>query len=246
MSDQKFTNYLLDKYAEDFKKATTHPFLKTAGEGTIESEPLREWLKQDYLYAYVGYIKFASSLLSKLHLSPTASSITKTSNVSRSVEVLTFSLANVKRETDFFLETASKYGLGVFDNKQNQNKDKLLGEYNEITRSYVDFLHAIGGLGSIEEGLTLLWGMEKAYYEAWSYAKSHYQDKFPKSNLSETQKALELFIDNWTNSEFKEFVDGCEEILNNSEIKLGSESSERCEDVFKRTLWLEQRFWPSI
>ncbi|WWC59986.1 uncharacterized protein I303_102549 [Kwoniella dejecticola CBS 10117] len=238
---QKFTDYLLDKYAGDFKAATTHPFLQAAGEGTIASEPLREWLKQDYLYAYVGYIKFASALLSKIHLSPTSSSLSP-SNVSRSVEVLAFSLANVKRETDFFLATASQYKLGVFDG-YNARQDPLLGEYNEITRAYVDFLHAIGGLGSIEEGLTLLWGMEKAYYEAWSFAKSH---TFPSENLTETQKALEQFIDNWTNSEFKQFVDGCAEILDGSNVQLGSDLAQRCEDVFKRTLWLEQRFWPSV
>ncbi|WWC68993.1 uncharacterized protein I206_102929 [Kwoniella pini CBS 10737] len=242
----KFTEYLLDKYADDFKIATTHPFLKSAGEGTIASEPLREWLKQDYLYAYVGYIKFASSLLSKLHLSPNSSSINPTSNISRSVEIITFSLSNVKRETDFFLSTSSKFNLSIFENSNQDNNNNLLGEYNEITRSYVDFLHSIGGLGSIEEGLTLLWCMEKAYYEAWSFAKSH-SHKFPNENeLNQTQKALKEFINNWTNFEFKEFVDGCEEILNGSNIQLNSDLAERCEDVFKRTLWLEQRFWPSV
>ena len=36
----------------------------------------------------------------------------------------------------------------------------LLGEYNEITRAYVDFLHAVGGVGAVEEGFVLLWAME--------------------------------------------------------------------------------------
>jgi hypothetical protein len=36
-----------------------------------------------------------------------------------------------------------------------------LGEYEEVTRGYVDFLWGIGAGGSLEEGLVLLWGMEK-------------------------------------------------------------------------------------
>ena len=41
----------------DFKIATTHPFLVRCGELSIEEEVLSKWLKQDYLYAFVGYIK---------------------------------------------------------------------------------------------------------------------------------------------------------------------------------------------
>ncbi|OCF34586.1 hypothetical protein I316_03627 [Kwoniella heveanensis BCC8398] len=240
MSGQKFSEYLLEKYAEDFKVATNHPFLQQAGEGTIDAQPLREWLKQDYLYAFVGYIKFASSLLSKLPLA----SAPEQPNIARAVEVLTFSLSNVKRETDFFLSTAAEHGLAVFDSKfQSHAASGLLGEYKEVTRGYVDFLHAIGGLGSIEEGFTLLWAMEKAYFTAWSNAKTHLR---PIENPTETQKALAKFIDNWTNEEFKEFVDGCEEIMDAAEIEVGSQTGKACEEVFKRTLWLEQRFWPEV
>ncbi|WVQ94416.1 hypothetical protein IAU59_001495 [Kwoniella sp. CBS 9459] len=239
MSDQKFSQYLLDKYADDFKLATNHPFLRQAGEGTIDAQPLREWLKQDYLYAFVGYIKFASSLLSKLPLAYA----TEDRNVARAVEVLTFSLSNVKRETDFFLATAAEHGLAVFGDSASRIDNELLGEYKEVTRGYVDFLHAIGGLGSIEEGFTLLWAMEKAYFTAWTNAKTYLK---PFENPTETQKALEKFIDNWTNEEFKHFVDGCEEIMDGAGIKPDSQTGKACEEVFKRTLWLEQRFWPNV
>ncbi|WVF66805.1 hypothetical protein IAT40_001547 [Kwoniella sp. CBS 6097] len=251
MSSHKFSQYLLDKYADDFKVATNHPFLEQAGKGTIDPQPLREWLKQDYLYAFVGYIKFASSLLSKLPLA----SATENRNIARAVEVLTFSLSNVKRETDFFLATAAEHGLAVFGDSASQsqglgqaasdahNNNGLLGEYKDVTRGYVDFLHAIGGLGSIEEGFTLLWAMEKAYFTAWSNAKELLK---PFENPTETQKALKKFIDNWTNDEFKEFVDGCEEIMDGAGIDPSSQTGKACEEVFKRTLWLEQRFWPDV
>ncbi|KAK8861314.1 hypothetical protein IAR55_002133 [Kwoniella newhampshirensis] len=248
----KFTHYLLEKYSDDFRKATETPFLAQAGQGTIAPGPLKEWLRQDYLYAYGGYIKFASALLSHLHLPTHPSS--STANTERAVSVLTFSLSNVKRETEFFISTAQQHGLDLFadetDNSESETgggaKYGLLGEYNPVTRSYVDFLHAIGGLGGIEEGLVLLWGMEVAYLTAWNYAKSQRNLQPSSGELTETQKALEKFIENWTCDEFVEFVNGCEEIVDGSGIELGSEVAKRCEEVFKRTLWLEQRFWPTI
>ncbi|WVR04052.1 hypothetical protein IAU60_001051 [Kwoniella sp. DSM 27419] len=238
MSDPKFSQYLLDKYADDIKVATTHPFLRQAGQGTIDPSALKEWLKQDYLYAYVGYIKFASAVLSKLPLD-----LRPTPNITRAVEVLAFSLSNVKRETEFFLSTAEQHGLGVFDGPAVDTASSLLGEYNPITRSYVDFLHATGALASIEEAFTLLWAMEICYFKAWSYAKTFQKNL---DQPSEAQKALHKFVDNWTNDEFREFVDGCEEIMDGAEIQPETSLGKRCEEVFKRTLWLEQRFWPDV
>lgn len=72
-------------------------------------------------------------------------------------------MANVKRETDFFVQTASEHGLDIRPNGAMPVIDESngLGEYEEVTRSYVDFLWATGAGGSIEEGLVLLWAMEK-------------------------------------------------------------------------------------
>lgn len=50
----------------DFKKATQHPFLVQAGNGTLDSETLTKWCRQDYLYAFVGYIKVRLPLHHKL------------------------------------------------------------------------------------------------------------------------------------------------------------------------------------
>jgi hypothetical protein len=50
------------------------------------------------------------------------------------------------------------------------NEANGLGEYKEVTRSYVDFLWGVGAGGSLEEGLVLLWAMEKVctvYQYGW-------------------------------------------------------------------------------
>jgi hypothetical protein len=68
----------------------------------------------------------------------------------------------------------------------------------------------------------------EAYYEAWSFAKSHTS---PISDPTETQKALEKFIDNWTCDEFVGFVDHCKEVVDGLELENDSEMSKRCEQV---------------
>lgn len=61
------------------------------------------------------------------------------------------------------MATAKEHGLdlmpeGVMPVIEPSNG---LGEYDEVTRAYVDFLWGTGAGGSLEEGLVLLWGMEK-------------------------------------------------------------------------------------
>ncbi|GFZ42848.1 hypothetical protein JCM24511_00566 [Saitozyma sp. JCM 24511] len=268
----KFSEYLLAKYDDDFDTATRHPFLLSAGQGTLDKDVLERWLRQDYLYAFVGYVKFASLLLSRLPVpsaipSPsTAHHLTPSGALSRAHPLLLFSLTNISRETSFFVSTATAHGLALHtraagdrgtmgetimpDVRGEDDRTGLLGEYEPVTRSYVDFLVATAAGRGVEEGLVALWAMEKAYLTAWTFARSHNSKPTPEDATSgthtETQKALDKFIDNWTNDEFVGFVNECEEVVDGLGIEVGSELGERCEQVFRQVLWLEQRFWPAV
>ena len=72
--------------------------------------------------------------------------------------------------------------------------------------------------------------LKQAYYTAWSYTKSHLPTDLTNSTQPK-QKALLKFIDNWTNDEFKKFVDECKEVFDGLEIEPGTEIGNRCEDV---------------
>jgi hypothetical protein len=71
---------------------------------------------------------------------------------------------------------------------------------------------------------------DQAYFEAWSFAKSH---SSPITDPTETQKALEKFIDNWTCDEFVGFVDHCQEVVDGLELENDQEMSKRCEQASK-------------
>jgi hypothetical protein len=47
------------------------------------------------------------------------------------------------------------------DVRGEDDRTGLLGPYEPVTKSYVEFLVAIAAGGGVEEGLVVLWAMEK-------------------------------------------------------------------------------------
>ena len=76
------------------------------------------------------------------------------------------SLSNIQAEVDLFIGTAKDNNLELFVDGQlppsnTAQDDGLLGPYESATRSYVEFMITTAATGTIEEGLSLLWAMEK-------------------------------------------------------------------------------------
>ncbi|GAA5909691.1 hypothetical protein JCM6882_008465 [Rhodosporidiobolus microsporus] len=243
-----FTDTMMSRYADDLLVATTHPFLTAAGKHELSSDKLSEWLTQDRTYALHGYPKFIAQLISALPLSSPPHQTASQSLLG----LFSYSIQNIAREVGFFDSLGPKYGLDLaYAPPTTKSEGKLQGKrLKPLTKAYVDLLHATGSEagrsgGGIEEGLTLLWAMEKIYFQAWTHAAAQTKSS-PLQTDDRTSAALTELIGNWTNAEFAEFVERIEVELNKLELKEGSEVWERCEEVFKYTLWLEQRFWPEL
>lgn len=106
-------------------------------------------------------------LLSRLpipHSPATAETTPHAHALRKALPLLSFSLSNVARETKFFEDTAEKHGLALHTGPL----DPLLGKYEALTKSYVDFLIATAAGGSLEEGLVVLWAMEKVCIVSFS------------------------------------------------------------------------------
>ena len=99
----------------------------------------------------------------------------------QAVPLLTFSLSNVHREANFFIQTAKEHGLELHPNgvMPKTKAGGLLGPYEEVTRSYIDFLWATAAGGSVEDGLVLLWAME----EVRAYVSPDLVAAFPPKRL---------------------------------------------------------------
>ncbi|KAI0090311.1 heme oxygenase-like protein [Irpex rosettiformis] len=212
-----------------YTAATKHEFLATAAKGLLSSDRLSLYLFQDRLYAAHGYPRFIGHILSAIPFSSLHGLRSPQEGFNRRIlEVLTYSLQNVVRETGFFVETAEKYGL------------KLDGwRERKATRDYTAETIRVAASGGLEGGLVFLWAMERVYLDAWKYVKSQL------SNAAKPpSEALAGLVDNWTNTEFEKFVKDLEDIVNGLGIQPGTEAGNRAEEIWARVIELEAAFWP--
>ncbi|KAJ6004955.1 Transcription regulator [Penicillium herquei] len=109
------TAWLLQSTPQSLKRATTHPFLAAAGQGTLPKSILSQWLSQDRLYAQ-SYIRFIGQLLAKIRLDSRAANPQTHLAFSpehQAVDVLIDALVNIRTELRFFESTAAEYDLDL-------------------------------------------------------------------------------------------------------------------------------------
>jgi len=247
-SSSSITSHLLRLTPEAYLRATQHSFLKAAGDKSISKERLEGWLTQDQIYAFVGYPKFISLLTSKIPLRvfPDAPGSSPTLE-ERLLALFSSSLSNVVREVNFFKQTARENDLNIARHPTNglSAENELTGP---VTKAYTDFMVSTAATGTLGEGLVLLWATEKCYLEAWTYARSHMTTSSEFSTLpAGTSRALEAFINNWTSSEFHAFVGEIGALLDEYAATASpreyEELNQKAEEIWRWTLWYEERFW---
>ncbi|KAI0703741.1 heme oxygenase-like protein [Cytidiella melzeri] len=244
----KLSSHLLSSSTHTpYSAATEHEFLTTAGKGLLSDDRLSLYLSQDRLYAAHGYPRFIGLLLASIPFSSLHDSKSPRERFNRRIlELLTYSLQNVVRETGFFVETAEKHGLRL-DGWQER----------KATRDYTAEMIRIGTSGSIQDGLVFLWAMERVsesyaacmanfytleiqvYLDAWKYVASQ-----AVNAVHPPSQALAGLINNWTNPEFEKFVKDLEELVDDLGIKSGTEAGDRAENIWARVVELEAAFWP--
>ncbi|KAK5096595.1 hypothetical protein LTS08_007468 [Lithohypha guttulata] len=241
---QSLTSALLSSSPNEFRAATQHPFLRTAGEGKVTKHDLSHWLSQDRLYAET-YISFVTSLIARVSL-PHAHIEDKAASLRwRIVNLLTACLNNIQRELTFFTETARRYDLRL---------DEPWGESGSfgpspITEQYINLFTSFhfDPQQTLLEGLVVLWATEKCYLDAWTYASIYLaQDVSPETDL-DGGALRNAFIPNWSNKDFEQFV---QDIADITDELAQREGALRKVEVFK-ALWLhvlniEKGFWPEL
>ncbi len=262
ITTQPLTSHLLAHNPHLFTLATTHPFLRSAGQGTLPKSTLSRWLSQDRIYAQ-SYISFIGALIARIHL-PYANVTDKSASLRwKIVKLLSDSLQNIHRELDFFATTAEKYGLNL---EVHPLKEGASFEPTAATRQYESLFRAFGSDPSMTllEGLVVLWATEQVYLSAWRHAASQYRqpangDSSPvRTSLNGTvdKNGLEDldggalrkdFIPNWTSPEFESFVQQIADVVNElSEREEGWRKIEVFKAVWEHVLEIERRFWPDI
>ena len=129
---------------------------------------------------------------------------------------------------------------------------------------------SVSSRGTFEEALVLLWAMEKVrgkerergieskynrlkpgpplpleqlYLDAWTFASTFLSPDHASPHPKGAARALLSLIPNWSSPEFATFVDNIADLVDGLDVPAGSELEKRCVDVWRTTLWFEERFW---
>ncbi|KAF7794918.1 hypothetical protein EIP86_006061 [Pleurotus ostreatoroseus] len=214
-----------------YTAATEHAFLVAAGTGKLSKEHLGLYLYQDRLYAAHAYPRFIGHLISAIPFSSLHAIRSKAEQDNQHIiRSLTYSLQNVVREINFFVETADKYGLRLEGWKERK-----------ATRDYMDSMAAVSSWGSLADGLVFLWAMEQVYLDSWRHVKSLLATSKEESPASAAVRELAA---NWTNDEFVDFVNDLADLVNQQNLQPGSSEWARAEEIWARVVELEEAFWP--
>jgi thiaminase/transcriptional activator TenA len=197
---------LLASAAPLWSRLVVHPFVVAAGDGSLDPAVFDRWIVADH-YFVVGFRRFLGGLVA---IAPDQ----------LSADVLAAGLAPLQVELDLFRREAYARRLD------------LTAEPGPTTLGYTSFLQA-----SLQDGfpmaLTVLYGAEKAYYDAWSAVRatasrdSHY---WP-------------FVDNWSSDAFAGWVAAVARLL---DPVAPDGPVPAMATAFDRVVRYELRFWTAV
>ena len=191
---------LVDANADLWAHIVTHPFVVAAADGSLDPVAFDRWVVEDHAFV-AGFRRFLSGLI---EIAPDEAAR----------DVLSRSLAPLQAELDLFRSEAAARGL------------ELGAEPSPTTLGYTSFLIASLADG-YDTALTVLYGAEKAYFDAWTAVRSGADRHSPYLS----------FIDNWASDAFGDWVSDIAQLL---------ERVQPAFDAFARVVRFELRFWDAV
>jgi len=202
-----FHEELLDRARPVWNAILSHPFLMATAEGRIPHEAFATWLQQDYLYVAQA-IRFFSVLAAKAPASLSAG--------------LAASTNALGSELRLFESMAADKGISLHDLCMTPT-----------CHAYTQFMLATAYGASFEEGFTLLYGAEKAYFDSWTFVRRNLTAASP----------WQAFIDKWSGDSFRRWIEWLELALDNLAAAASPSLREKMAAIFLLTGQYELLFW---
>jgi thiaminase/transcriptional activator TenA len=196
---------LLARSTPLWQRLTTHPFVTAVGNGSLDQAAFDRWLVEDHSFV-VGFRRFLAGLIS-------------VASDPRAADVLAAGMGPLQGELDLFRREAS-----------NRRLD-LGAEPGPTTLGYTSYLHASLADG-YPVGLTVLYGAEKAYYDAWAAVRA-----------AARNSPYWPFVDNWSSDAFAGWVAAVARLLD-AAAPTGPAPA-MC-TAFDRVVRFELRFWDAV
>ena len=192
---------LLAGQHQEWVAMARHPFLVAAADGSLPAADFDRWLVEDHHFV-VGFRRFLARLV---ELAPTEPAR----------DLLAGGLGALQAELDLFRAEAVERGLDPH------------AEPSLTTLGYTSYLMASAADGW-EAAVTVLFGAEKAYFDAWSTVRAG----------ADPSRPYWRFVENWSSPAFGAWVDGVAGL-----VDALTRPDHR---TFRRVVRFELAFWEAV
>ncbi len=207
MAKEPFHEALVASVQPLWERTVTHPFLAAVADGTLPDEAFATWLVQDYFYVR-ELVPFMGVLIAK---APEAWR-----------PQLAEALVVFNRELALFRQQAEALGVSFKGH-----------EMAPTCHAYVHYMLATAYAGSFAEAFTVHYAAERAYLDAWSWARERQQQP----------SRWQAFIDNWSSDAFRSYVAWLGERLDELADRASPTEREAMRRAFHVTVRYEYLFW---
>lgn len=190
-----------------------HPMVRGIGDGSLEEEPFRYWVRQDYVYLieYNRVFAFGAARAPDL------------ARIERFADLLS---ETVSTEMDLHRSYAAEFGIS-----ESELEDT---DPSPTTRAYTDFLvrtAATGGFGELVAALLpCMWGFNET------------GRRLADAGLPD-HEGYAAWIEMYSGEEFAELAEWCTDLMDEVAADAGEARRERYREAFLTSARYEYRFW---
>ena len=210
---ERFTDRLRQKAAEIWEAQHQHPFVRGIGDGRLDLEKFKFWLRQDYVFL----VEYARLLGLAAARSPDVETMTR--------------FAGLLKET---LETEMSLHRGYADEFGISREELEREQPAPTTQAYTDFLLRVAAMGDFAAlAAALLPCM-------WSFSEIGQR---LATQTAPNNKRYARWIDMYSSRGFADLAEWCRGLLDNLAAGLRERELEKLEKVFLTSSRYEWQFW---
>ncbi|MDP3768785.1 MAG: thiaminase II [Dehalococcoidia bacterium] len=210
---ERFTDHLHRIVAPVWEAQHAHPFVRGIGDGTLDVEKFKFWVRQDYLFL----IDYARLLALAVARTPDLATMRRFADLVHST---------LDVEMDLHRSYATEFGI--------TNAELEAEEKAPTTRGYTDFLLRVAATGDYAELVAALLPC------MWDFCEVGQRlARGPRPSDERYAK----WIDMYASPEFAELSDWCRELVDRVAAGQPEDALQRVEDAFLTSSRYEYLFW---
>ena len=190
-----------------------HPMVERLGAGTLDEEPFRYWVRQDYVYL-IDYARVF------------AHGATKAPDLHRMGTFADLLHSTLHTEMDLHREYAAEFGISEADLERT--------DLSPTTRAYTDFLVRVAATGTfgdlVAALLPCMWGFNET-------------GRRLAERGSPDDERYAAWVEMYAGEEFAELTAWCKDLMDDVAADASEAERERYVELFRTSARYEYRFW---